>query len=418
MASLNPLLLNYSDSGGAGNATRRIHEGLEAIGVDSKMLVRKKSSDSMTVLGPETKFTKVFAHIRPFLDSLPLSFYDAASEYSLSWLPDNLGSRINVVDPDVVHLNWVAGGFMSPERISSINRPIIWRLPDMWPMTGGCHYTNGCTKYQESCGACPKLRSTNELDPSRITLKRKRRAVAKSDITVVATTPWLADHARSSAIFNDCPVTVIPNGLDTEIYKPIDKCVGRELFNLPTEPPLVLFGSVGPLSNERKGYDLLRDSLQRLSAEFDTDAELVVFGTQRPDPDPDPEFGLPTHYTGYINDDESLSLLYSAADVMVVPSRYEGFGQTVTEAMACGTPVAAFDGSGPGDTILHEETGYLAAAHETDDLAAGIDWLLAETASGTHLGTRARERAVKKYHYTTVAKQYLELYESMVSNKE
>lgn len=412
MTSVDPLLLTERDSGGAGTAARRIHRGLRAIGVDSKMLVRRKSSDDPTVLGPETKGSKALARLRPLVDGFPLSWYDAASEFSLSWLPDRLGPRIEAVDPDVVHLNWVAGGFMGPERISSLDRPIVWRLPDMWPMTGGCHYTNGCARYQSSCGACPKLQSTSEWDPSRITLGRKRRAVARSDVTVVATTSWLAEHARSSSIFEGCPVQVIPNGLDTSVYKPFDQHIGRDLFELPEEKPLVLFGSVGPLSNERKGFDLLRDALRQLAAEFDTDAELVVFGTRRPESEP--EFGLPTHYTGYVNDDESLSLLYSAADVMVVPSRYEGFGQTVTEAMACGTPVAAFDASGPADTVVHHETGYLADSYDPVDLAAGIHWLLSETAVDDSLGTKARARTVEKYDYLDIATQYRELYEGLV----
>ncbi|MFB6187199.1 MAG: glycosyltransferase, partial [Halobacteriaceae archaeon] len=216
-------------------------------------------------------------------------------------------------------------------------------------------------------------------DPSRVTLTRKKRAVEQSNLTVVATTSWLAERASDSAIFENTPIKVIPNGLNTNTFKPFDKEIGRDLFNLPSEALLILFGSVSPLSNPRKGHDLIVDALTQINPDIETDIELVVFGASEPvDP---PEFGFPTHYTGYLNDEESLALLYSAVDVMVVPSRYEGFGQTVTEAMASGTPVVAFDTTGPGEIINHKETGYLASKFDPSSLADGIEWMLTDSTS-------------------------------------
>jgi glycosyltransferase involved in cell wall biosynthesis len=136
-----------------------------------------------------------------------------------------------------------------------------------------------------------------------------------------------------------------------------------------------------------------------------------VFGASEPT-DP-PDFGFPTHYVGYLHDDPSLVFLYSAADVMVVPSRYEGFGQTVSEALACATPVVAFDATGPKDIVDHRETGWLAEPYEVSGLARGIEWLL-ETADREALGTEARERAIDRYEQERVANAYLELYESVV----
>jgi glycosyltransferase involved in cell wall biosynthesis len=184
------------------------------------------------------------------------------------------------------------------------------------------------------------------------------------------------------------------------------------LFNLPSDVPLILFGAVSPVSNERKGFDLLYEAISEFAENSDTDAELVVFGSE--ESDSAPEFDLPIHYTGYLNDEESLALLYSAADVMVVPSRYEGFGQTVTESMASGTPVVAFDTTGPKDTVVHKETGYLASPYDPSDLATGIEFLLNDDERRSRIGQSARSRAVEKYHYTDVAEKYYDLYESIV----
>lgn len=411
MTDLQPLLLNATDSGGAANATKRIHAGLRSIGVDSQMLVRRKASDDQTILAPRNNLTKVVSRLRPVLDSLPLSLYDDVTEFSLDWAPDLLHRRVRRLDPDVVHLNWVAGGYMSVGSLDKFDRPLVWRLPDMWPLTGGCHYSDGCTRYQESCGQCPKLGSDRSWDVTRLTLQRKKRALDSADLTVVATSSWLASCAAESTLFEDTRIETIPNGLDTDRFRPVDPTVGRELFDLPTEKPLILFGSVSPLSNDRKGFDLLDGALSELSSADVGDAELVIFGATRPD-DP-PEFDFPIHYTGYLGDEQSLSLLYSAVDAMVVPSRYEGFGQTVTEAMACGTPVVAFDATGPADTVVHEETGYLAKPYDSGDLAAGIEWVLEDSERKRTLGSQARTRAVNQYHTTSVADQYLQLYREL-----
>lgn len=409
--SIEPILLTASDTGGAGTAARRIHNGLREIGVDSQMLVREKSTDDAAIHGPSTKFSKVISKLRPHADALPLNVYNSSSEFSLTWLPDRLHKRVNQFDPDVVHLNWVANGYMGPESITKLECPIVWRLPDMWPLTGGCHYAQGCEGYHSACGNCPQLDSNHAWDPTRLAIKRKKRAIAQTDVTVVATSSWLAASARQSTIFQDCPIEVIPNGLNTQRFKPREPAIGRDLLNLPSDVPLILFGAVSPVSNERKGFDLLYDAISKFAEDSDIDAELVVFGSE--EPENAPEFDLPTHYTGYLNDEESLALLYSAADVMLVPSRYEGFGQTVTESMASGTPVVAFNTTGPKDTVVHKETGYLASPYDPSDLATGIEFIISNDERQSRIGQNARTRAVKKYHYTDIAEKYYEIYKSI-----
>jgi glycosyltransferase involved in cell wall biosynthesis len=279
----------------------------------------------------------------------------------------------------------------------------------MAALTGGCYYANGCDRFEESCGGCPQLDSSSAFDLSRLTWHRKAHHWDDLDLTVVAPSTWLADQARRSSLFGDKRIEVIPNALDTNIYRPRDPALGRDFFDLPEDKQLVLFGAVDPMGDDRKGADLLQEALQSLSGDLE-DVELVVFGATEPENPPD--FGFPTHYVGYLHDDPSLVLLYNAADVMVVPSRYEGFGQTVSESLACGTPVVAFDATGPKDIVDHKQTGYLAEPYDPAALATGVEWVLASERD--LLADTARERAVDRYTQDSVVKQYFDLYRSVV----
>lgn len=406
-------LLNTYDHGGAGTATRRIHSGLRRIGVDSKMVVQIKDGDEWHVIGPRSRWREAYSMARVVTDPLPLTLHGGAeTEFSVGWMPDDIPRQVARLDPAVVHLNWMGDGFINVKSIGEFEVPIVWRLPDMWAFTGGCHYAGECDRFTDACGNCPKLDSERSWDVSRWTWRRKSKSWTEADITVVAPSTWLADRARESSLFGDRRIEVIPNGLDTNIYRPQEGRSGRELFDLPEESRIVLFGAQAT-SDPRKGFSYLSEALDRLqtSGEYD-DVELVVFGSS--EPESPPELGFPIHYTGYLSDDQSLSLLYDSADVMVVPSRYEGFGQTVTEAMACGTPVVAFDTSGPSDTVVHEETGYLAEPFDPADLARGISRILDDADRRDELGQNARKRAVDHYAIEAVAERYRDLYKDVV----
>lgn len=403
-------LLNTYDTGGAATATKRLHRGLREIGVESYVLVEQKEGDEQYIIGPENVSRKLYAKLRPFVDSLPVSLYDVDGLFSPNWLPDDLGRQIRRVDPDIVHLNWVSNGFFRPKSLQKIDVPIVWRLPDMWPLTGGCHYSGECTRYTDSCGQCPHLGSDREYDLSRWTWQRRNRVWSDLDITIVATTSWLAECATESSLFGDNRIEVIPNALDTDTFCPVEPDAGRSLFNLSTEKKTVLFGGVSPLTDSRKGFDLLKKAIEELETTAENDIELVVFGVNEPNKTPDFEFD--TRYVEYLHDNESLALLYAASDVMIVPSRYEGFGQTISESLSCGTPVVAFDASGPADIIDHKENGYLATPYDPADLASGIRWVLGYTDPDT-LSTNARTKTVQEYSQEHVATQYRELYEEL-----
>lgn len=408
------LHLSTSDiEGGAARAAYRLHQGLQSVGVDSQMLVRAKSSIDRAVIRETSLLTK----LGPPSSSLPLKFYPNRSRtrFESQWFPDTLSRTVKKFNPDVVHLHWICNGFVQIETLAKLNKPLIWTLHDMWPFTGGCHYAENCNHYTRSCGTCPQLKSRQSWDLSRWVWQRKNKVYRDIDLTIVSPSHWLADCAKSSSLFQNLRIEVILHGLDLEKYKPVDKQIARKLLNLPLDKQLVLFGaSPGTTADPRKGLQFLQPALQQLKKSGWKDRfELIIFGGSQSERSNN--FDFTASYLGQFHDDLSLALVYSAADVMVVPSTQEAFGQTASEAMACGTPVVAFNATGLKDIVDHQQNGYLAQPFEIDDLAFGVAWVLENPERCHQLALGARQKVEKEFHLESQSRRYLSLYNQITS---
>jgi hypothetical protein len=222
------LILSESDiSGGAARAAYRLHQSLLSQGVDSQILVQRKSSDDFTVLTKDKKSAKYFNRLRPIIDSIPNRFYKnrTGALFSSSWLGfSGIADKINELNPDIVHLHWIAGGMLRIEEISKIKAPIVWSLHDMWPFSGGCHYDQHCGLYKGKCGTCKVLSSKKENDLSRKVFNRKASAYSKIRMmNIVATSRWIGKCAKESFLLKDRNVVTLPNPLNTSIFSQIDK---------------------------------------------------------------------------------------------------------------------------------------------------------------------------------------------------
>lgn len=407
------LIVNESDSkGGAARAAYRLHKSLLAQNIDSQMLVQNKESDDYTVSGSVTKIQRAISKMRPTLDEVPVSFYKNRTKtiFSPSWLPfSNIVNKINEIDPDIVHLHWVCGGMIKIEDIVRIKAPIVWSLHDNWVFTGGCHIMWDCEKYQDACGACPRLGSIKENDLSRKIFNRKQKVFSQiKNMTIVGLSQWLNECSKNSTLLKEKKHINLPNPIDTKIFKPVDRKESRELWNFPKDKKLILFGAM-TINDINKGFNELNNALHKIKSE---EIELVVFGSS--EPKESQNFGFKTHYLGYLSDDVSLVTLYSAVDVMIVPSLQEAFGQTASEAMACCTPVVAFSATGLLDIVDHKINGYLAKLFDTTDLAHGIDWVL-KNENYENLAKNAREKVVKIFDSKVVAQKYIKLYKDILN---
>jgi glycosyltransferase involved in cell wall biosynthesis len=408
------LQLSTSDiNGGAARAAYRLHQGLQQAGVDSTLLVQEKSSDDPTAIAPKLRLAQCVARSKVAFDALPLKLYPRRDQalFSLQWLPDGAAAKVRQFNPDIVNLHWISAGFLNIKTLAKLHRPLVWTLHDMWSFTGGCHYSGDCDRYRVGCGNCPHLGSQQAWDLSQWTWQRKAHAWKNLNLTLVAPTQWMRDCARSSGLFQNTPIEYIPHGLDAQVYRPLDAHAARAMLNLPQDAFLILFGAIQATSDRRKGFHLLQAALQSLKAEpGDQPIEVVVFGSRQSQ-----ELGFKTHYLGHLHDDISLALLYSAADVMIVPSLQEAFGQTALESMACGTPVVAFRSTGLTDLIDHQQNGYLADPFQPEDLAEGIRWIKADPMRRTEMGIEARRKVEQQFTLNVQAQRYQKLFTTLLS---
>ncbi len=412
--SIKPLILSTADGGGgAARAALRLHQSLLSIGVDSQMLVQSGNSAFKNIIGPLNTGERISASLRPYLDNMLLRFYRKRSRttWSVSLFHTKLYEKIKRLKPDVVHMHWINGGFISIKDIGSLRGPVFWTLHDMWPITGGCHYTADCRRYHEQCGTCPQLGSSRIHDLSRWQWKWKQKAWGKVNLRIIASSRWMKECVHKSSLLVDKPITVIPNPIDTDLFRPIDMKIARTILNLPRDKRLVLFSAFRANHENRKGGYLLADAFNILFEDYRVkDTELVVLGAEAPLESGQPP--APTHYFGYFHDDISQVLLYSAVDLTVAPSIQENLSMAVMESLSCGTCCVAFNIGGMPDMIEHLSTGYLAEAVQADELDRGMAKLLGDDTLRDELSTNARNSSIQRFSMDTVAKRVVREYQN------
>jgi glycosyltransferase involved in cell wall biosynthesis len=396
------------------SAGYRLHRGLINLGLDSCVLVGFKGVNDPTVFGAESSWINKVASFKSRIDQLPIRLYSHRTGiiFSPSIVPERIISKIDALNPSIVHLHWICGGFIRIETLKKIKRPIVWTLHDSWAFTGGCHIPYDCKKYHENCGNCPTLGSKTDNDLSRYIFLRKRKSWQNVGITIITPSTWLRDCVINSTLFSNSRVEVIPNGIDISRFKPIDKNFARNQLSLPKDKKIILFGAVNSTSDPNKGFKYLKQSLYYLKEQkILENTDLVIFGGEG---SLDLQnLGFKVYSIGKVYEDCTLAFLYSAADVFVAPSLSENLPNTILESLACGTPCVAFNIGGIPNLINHKHNGYLASPFNYVDFALGIEWILHDEKRAKILSDNARMKVIKEFNIVDIAQRYNDLYNSI-----
>jgi len=420
---MNILIVNTSERiGGAAVAANRLMKALQKEAVNAEMLVLDKQTNDSNVHFLNTSGVKKkiswFRFLYERLIIFCLNNFDRVNLFKVSIA--NTGTNISnhplVKNADIIHLHWINHNFLSLKNIKQLidlNKPIVWTMHDMWACTGICHHARECTNYQNECGKCFYLHSCNPKDISYRIFSKKKEILQHKNVAYVGCSQWMAEKAKLSALTREENISSIPNPIDTNIYRKINREKAREQLNLPQDKYLLLFGAVN-VTDKRKGLDELINGLKCLEQQFPiiyNKMELVIFGQIKSEIRP--FFDIPIHPMNFLKDEETIVNLYNAVDLFVTPSLDENLPNTIMEAMACGTPCVGFNTGGIPEMIDHKENGYVAQYEDVEDLAKGIQWVLNNPES-EKLSESCRKKVLEKYTEPVIAEEYMALYKNIL----
>ena len=366
----------------------------------------------------------VGSHKMPFARSLLKGYYrsrrlisrfigciddDKSPIYSsYSVIPSRIVSLIREINPDIVHLHWIQGEFISLEQLALINLPIVWTLHDAWPFT---------------CNSKHHILKT-ALDPryinfaprgivSRLMASRKKKAINQSDITFVAPSDWMHSIAKASSIPTNPKLKLIPNGLNLNVFKPMPRSQ-RYSFDAHTgarQSIVLLVSSLASPADPVKGFDLFLNAIRLLQAR-DYSICLVIMGKSYNVSLP----GIKIVRTGCVVDSAELAKIYNSVDVTCLPSRIETHSQTACESIACGTPVAAFNAAGNASIVSDGLTGYL--AHPYDELSFAKAILNCISLSRSESSRNLISQKANIWDLASVSQAYISLYHEIISIRD
>ncbi len=315
--------------------------------------------------------------------------------------------------PDLILINWVAGFVDIPiflEYITKHKIPVLWRLADLNPFTGGCHYDYTCGKFKTGCGNCPQLVNPAIDDVSRQIFESKKKAfgdVPNNLLRFVALSDWGLAKAKQSPIISKFDLSTILNGVNTEIFSFKDKLACRAALGISSEDKVLLIVAEY-LDIWYKGTQEAIDALERIKKDY-PDICLVSVGKSQ---------SIQCRFRhipfGELSNRRLMAAVYGAADYFLFPSHYETFGRTFQEAMACGTPVIAYETGGVPHLVEHGINGYITKDKNAESLYETIFEALGDYDDLELISERAADRA-KEYSLEKQAGNYIQLSAQMTN---
>lgn len=270
------------------------------------------------------------------------------------------------IKPDIIHIHNVHSHDCDLEMLFDYIRrmkiKVYWTFHDCWAFTGYCPHFDaiGCEQWKTQCQKCPLAHKFSWFfDCSRTNFNKKKALFRDVDLTIITPSQWLADQVQQSFL-KGTPTHIISNGIDLSVFQPRESDF-RQKYNC--EEKFILLG-VAFGWNDKKGLDVFMELAKRL----DTQYQIVLVGTNEKIDKKLPSNIISIHRT---QNQKELTQIYSAADLMVNPTREDTYPTVNMEAIACGTPVLTFDAGGSGE-ILDETCGCIVPKNDIDRMQREI----------------------------------------------
>jgi glycosyltransferase involved in cell wall biosynthesis len=406
-------LSTWDKAGGAAIAAWRLHQGLQGLGVESRMISRHRRwpGTDVSCIATDVHEAADLFHRRRMKPAQPAG----AAMFSASPTSTRLLDHPWIAAADVVHLHWVAL-FVSPEDIEKLchaGKTVFWTLHDQWAYTGGCHYIGGTRRESRDWDGSAQIDAS--LHPLvRMELDRKKRCFASASIQVIAPSQWMAREAAASGVFATEQIHVVPYGLDSTIFCSASVGVSAEA-TCDSEGEITLLFGCQSVEDRRKGYRELCDALllcmadPRIGSAVENGRiRLKTFG-RIPAENQKPPF--PVTHLGTINEEEVAAILRSSS-AFICPTLDDNLPNVVMESLACGCPVIGFATGGVPDMVDHGTNGILAPQGDVLALARCLTDFCLDPSLRLRLREGARATNLTNWTLEAQATRILELYDA------
>jgi glycosyltransferase involved in cell wall biosynthesis len=396
-------------TGGAFKGANILHQALLELNINSKILndTHHKTTHSFSENLDKNivyinnnflnkLFNKIFIYSEKILKSIYL--HSPRSTFTLGFFGFDITKLKEYREAHIIHIHWLSQGFINLSSFSKIKKPVIWTMRDMWPFTGGSHYSSDFEKYEKT-----------HLSKMIQNFKKKN---FNKNFQFIAISDWLKKEAEKSSVLKNYNIKRIYNNIDIKDFKFIEKNSARFILNIKTKKKIILYGAQNPQS-KRKGWNIFVETLEKLDK---SKYFVLIFGNFWSQKVLN-EIGIEYNNIGFIDDKKKLNAIYSSADLFVASSIQEAFGKTWVEAMACETPVVCFDKTCASEIIDHKINGYVAKNFEAKELKEGIEWLCNNFKSKRFNQNNLRSKIIN-FDAKFIAKKYIDLYKNSLNNNK
>jgi glycosyltransferase involved in cell wall biosynthesis len=403
----------YDTTGGAGVAAWRLSEGLRRqYATQNHFIVGIKRSHHASVQPIAKNQGELFIQrgTNALMNLLGLQYH---------YVPFSSRRIIEYAhrfQPDIISLHNVHGGYFPISLLKplSMMAPIVWTLHDMWAFTANAAHTFGDESWKQ-------VRAGNDehqhfpaigLQTGNWLLRRKEKIYRDSYFAVVTPSQWLYQLAIQSPLFVNKQIVQIPNGINLETFRPLDRISVRKKFDIPVEAKVLFFSSEDLRRDDFKGGSLLIDILQKIHEKIHDPLHVVIIGggsiegLRR-----FPKFII--RQTGFIDTEENMVEIMNVGDVLVYPSRADNLPNVLIESIACGVPAVTYDTGGCKEIIQHAINGFVVPQFDASQFAERVIDLLKTPHTMVSFSHAARETAKKKFDIRTTAQQYYSLFKEL-----
>lgn len=384
------LFINTLDSaGGAAGIVRSLMDGLSKKGHTCKLLVGYKKSKDENI----ACLRKVFGADIDFIVNNGINKI-VSNDIDLG-VKKELFEHPWYQEAEIVHLNNLHGGYFKLENLIRISKEkkVVWTFHDEWPIMahGACVLEDDFEKgfyLRSDLATYPSMFFENK----EYLINKKREIYNNSNFVITVPSKWIKGLVDQS-ILKDRRIELIHNGIEIKYFVKKDKDLCRTELGLPLDRKIILFVADGGVDNMWKGWRFINYK----SKEY----LFVIVGGKKV------KITENVLSMGYVNNKNELAKYYNAADLLIMPSIVESFGNVAVEAMACGTPVVAFPVGVIEQIIKHKQNGYIAKYKDSVDFEKGIEWILKNET------TVVSDEIWSKFSVDVMINKYLDVYKSL-----